>query len=75
MGKSSLCRRMVEALPPDCPLRRQCDIFRSTCMVEPCGACRDLGSSDPHECFCPPELEKLGLTCSKAKKKTKVKKK
>ena len=67
MGKSILCRRIVEALPPECPLHRQCEIFRVTCGIpdhihlddngDSCLACRREGP-EAYDCYCEPVKEK-----------------
>ena len=68
MSKSILCERIIDALPPDCPLRGQCLSFRGSCDADPCPACHSPN------CFCEPKLKDLGLTSAKAKKPPKRKK-
>ena len=55
MGKSILCEKLIELLPPDCPLHKQCSLFKGTCIVsqsnfkpeeEVCKVCHG------YECYC-----------------------
>ena len=54
MGKSILCSKLVELLPPECPLHQQCSIFKGTCNVpkEECLVCRDPEAARPYDCYC-----------------------
>lgn len=81
MGKSILCESLVSILPPDCPVRIQCAVLKSTCqfvnkiIVTP--------DSCPEPCYGGPcsceinldggKLESYGLMQAKAKEKKKPK--